>query len=161
MMVLLFWLRRPMRAPWLILSAFHENAPASVGAQDNCLDLVRCAFLHKLSGCMRNITAFCQHLLSPINRYIGKKQISARPIYIYISVYLYQSTPCLRPTHKLIHWHFLYNNSSMQCYPKLKMSIVHTRIQNFFLFVCCTLHSEKLCACVALKWEHKVVELIR
>jgi len=26
--------------------------------QDNCLDLVHCAFLRKLSGCMRNITGF-------------------------------------------------------------------------------------------------------
>ena len=34
--------------------------------QDNCLDLVRCAFLCKLSACVRNITAFCQHLLGPI-----------------------------------------------------------------------------------------------
>jgi len=31
--------------------------------QDNCLDLVHCAFFRKLSGCMRNITAFYQHLL--------------------------------------------------------------------------------------------------
>jgi len=29
--------------------------------QDNCLDLVRCAFLRKLSACVRNIAAFCQH----------------------------------------------------------------------------------------------------
>ena len=34
--------------------------------QDNCLDLLRCVFLRKLSGCVRNITAFCQHLLRPI-----------------------------------------------------------------------------------------------
>ena len=34
--------------------------------QDNCLDLVRCAFLRKLSGCVRNITAFCLLLLRPI-----------------------------------------------------------------------------------------------
>jgi len=27
--------------------------------QDNCLDLVCYAFLRKLSGCMRNIIAFC------------------------------------------------------------------------------------------------------
>ena len=27
--------------------------------QDNCLDLVCCASLHKLSGCVRNITACC------------------------------------------------------------------------------------------------------
>jgi len=32
--------------------------------QDNCFDLLCCAFLSKLSGCMRNIIAFCQHLLS-------------------------------------------------------------------------------------------------
>jgi len=31
--------------------------------QDNCLDIVHCAFLCKLSACMRNITTFCQHLL--------------------------------------------------------------------------------------------------
>ena len=34
--------------------------------QDNCLDLVRCASLRKLSTCVRNTTAFCQHLLRPI-----------------------------------------------------------------------------------------------
>ena len=34
--------------------------------QDNCLDLLRCAFLPKLSRCVRNITAFCQLLLRPI-----------------------------------------------------------------------------------------------
>jgi len=34
--------------------------------KDNCLDLLRCAFLRKLSGCMRNMVAFCQHLLRPI-----------------------------------------------------------------------------------------------
>jgi len=32
--------------------------------QDNCLDLVHCAFLRKLSGCVSNITVFCQQLLS-------------------------------------------------------------------------------------------------
>ena len=32
---------------------------------DNCPDLVCYAFLCKLSACMRNITAFCQHLLRP------------------------------------------------------------------------------------------------
>jgi len=31
--------------------------------QDNCLDLVCCAFLRKLSTCVRNLTAFCQQLL--------------------------------------------------------------------------------------------------
>jgi len=34
--------------------------------QNNCLDLVHCACLCKLSACVRNITAFCQHLLRPI-----------------------------------------------------------------------------------------------
>ena len=63
--------------------------------QDNCFDLVRCAFLHKLSICVRNITAFCQHLLRPIfrigqYRYIGKTQISADYIsQANISVYLH------------------------------------------------------------------------
>jgi len=33
--------------------------------QDNCLDLVHCAFLHKLSAYARNIIVFCQHLLRP------------------------------------------------------------------------------------------------
>jgi len=30
--------------------------------QDDCLDLVRCAFLRKLFACLRNITVFSQHL---------------------------------------------------------------------------------------------------
>jgi len=34
--------------------------------EDNWLDLVCCAFLHKLSLCKRNITVFCQHLIRPI-----------------------------------------------------------------------------------------------
>jgi len=33
--------------------------------QDNCLDLVCRAFLRKLSACVRNIAAYCQHLLRP------------------------------------------------------------------------------------------------
>jgi len=58
--------------------------------QDNILDLLCCTFLSKLSGCvrMRNITEFCQHLLSfGRYRYISKTQIlvSARPIYRSIS----------------------------------------------------------------------------
>jgi len=54
--------------------------------QDNCLDLIRCAFLHKLSGCVRNITV----LTTPTEAdkighfgrylYIGKTQISAQYI---------------------------------------------------------------------------------
>ena len=31
--------------------------------QDNCPDLLHCSVLRKLCGCVRNITAFCQHLL--------------------------------------------------------------------------------------------------
>jgi len=38
--------------------------------QDNCLDLVRCVFLRKLFVCVRNITAFCQHLLRLIPIYM-------------------------------------------------------------------------------------------
>jgi len=37
--------------------------------QDNCLDLVHCAFSCKLSACVRNITAFCEHLLRLIQIY--------------------------------------------------------------------------------------------
>jgi len=59
--------------------------------QDNCLDLIRCAFLHKFSACVRNITAFCQHLprliksaiLADTNVSVKPKyqpDISARPI---------------------------------------------------------------------------------
>ena len=64
--------------------------------QDNCLDLVRVAFLHKLSACVRTITVFCQHLLRPIklailaNTHISLKlkylpDILARLIYWSIS----------------------------------------------------------------------------
>jgi len=53
--------------------------------QDNCIDLVHCAFLHKLSGCVRNVTAFCQHLLT--YGYIGETQIAAWLIYWSISTY--------------------------------------------------------------------------
>jgi len=49
--------------------------------QDKCLDLVRCAFLRKLSACVRNITAFCQHLLSPIiSAILADTDISVKPI---------------------------------------------------------------------------------
>jgi len=48
--------------------------------QDNCLDLVCCSFLHKLSGCMRNIKVFCQHLLRPIKSVIlADPDISVKP----------------------------------------------------------------------------------
>jgi len=54
--------------------------------QDNCIYLVRCAFLHKLSVCVGNITVFCQHLLNLI---IADVDISAKPKYWPdISVYL-------------------------------------------------------------------------
>jgi len=50
--------------------------------QDNCLDLVHCAFLRKVSGCVRNITAFCQHLLKPIKSAIlADTDILAKPKY--------------------------------------------------------------------------------
>jgi len=50
--------------------------------QDNFLVLVHCAFLLKLSGCMWNITAFCQHLLSPIQSAIlADTNISVKPKY--------------------------------------------------------------------------------
>jgi len=64
--------------------------------QDNCFALLCCAFMSKLSGCVRNITAFCQHpprlIESAIlaNTDISAKPkywliISARPIYQSIS----------------------------------------------------------------------------
>ena len=48
--------------------------------QDNCLDLVHYAFLRKLSGCVRNITAFCQLLLRPIkSAVLADTDISVNP----------------------------------------------------------------------------------
>ena len=50
--------------------------------QYNCFDLVCCASLPKLSGCMRNITVFSQHLLRPINSAIlADANISEKPKY--------------------------------------------------------------------------------
>jgi len=50
--------------------------------QDKCLDLFCCAFLSKLSGCVRNITAFCQHLLRLIKLdVLADTDISAKPKY--------------------------------------------------------------------------------
>jgi len=50
--------------------------------QDICLDLVHCALLRKVSECVRNITAFCQHLLKPIKLAIlADTDISAKPKY--------------------------------------------------------------------------------
>jgi len=65
--------------------------------QDNCLDLLCCAFLSKLSGCVRNITAFCQCLLRPIKSailadtdisadYIGQADIS---VYLYLLLHVH------------------------------------------------------------------------
>jgi len=60
----------------------YENAPASVVA-DNCLDLLRCALLHKLSACVRNRTAFCKHLLRPIkSAVLADSDISIKPKYL-------------------------------------------------------------------------------
>ena len=47
--------------------------------QDNCLDLAHYAFLLKLSGCVRNITVVCQHLLRPI--VLADTDISVKPKY--------------------------------------------------------------------------------
>jgi len=50
--------------------------------QDNYLDLLRCAFVRKLSGCVRNITAFCQLLLRPIiSAVLADTSISVKPKY--------------------------------------------------------------------------------
>jgi len=50
--------------------------------QDNCLDLLRCAFLRKLSVCVRNITVFYQHLLSPLQSAVSADaDISVKPKY--------------------------------------------------------------------------------
>jgi len=48
--------------------------------QANCLDLVYCAFLCKLSACVRNITAFYQHLLRLITSVV-LTDISVKPKY--------------------------------------------------------------------------------
>ena len=57
--------------------------------QGNCLELVHCVFLRKLSACMRNITVFCQHLLWLIKLAIlADTNISVKPKYrpIYRSI---------------------------------------------------------------------------
>jgi len=65
--------------------------------QDNFIDLFRCAFLRKLSGRARNITAFCKPLLRPIKSAVlvdtdisakpkYRPIISARPMYWSISI---------------------------------------------------------------------------
>jgi len=60
---------------------------------DDCLDLLRCAFLRKLSRCVKNITAFCQHPLRPIwplpiywqNPNIGWSLVSSFAVNIWVS----------------------------------------------------------------------------
>ena len=89
--------------------------------QDNCLDLVCCDFLHKLSGCVRNITAFCQHLLRPsavlVNIYIQVKPKFRLGRYIGLSLfesccsgmhYMFSSMCILCVWHKN-HLHQLWN----------------------------------------------------
>ena len=50
--------------------------------QNNCLDLVCCAFLCNLSAFVRNITAFYQHLLRPVKLVIlANTDILAKPKY--------------------------------------------------------------------------------
>jgi len=46
---------------WLFMKTHQKTL-----LQDSCLDLVRCAFLRKLSRCVRNIIAFGQHLLNQL-----------------------------------------------------------------------------------------------
>jgi len=46
--------------------------------QGNCLDLFHCAFLRKLLGSVRNITALCQHLLMAV---LTDTDISVKPKY--------------------------------------------------------------------------------
>jgi len=54
--------------------------------QGNCLELVHCAFLCKLSGCARNITEYCQHLKRPIKlAVLADTDISVKPKYQSIS----------------------------------------------------------------------------
>jgi len=81
--------------------------------QDDCLHLVCCAFLRKLSACVGNITAFCQHVLRLIklgvlantNIHIGKTQISAWPIYQSIST-IYCSYNLIVAGFIKVTWHF-------------------------------------------------------
>jgi len=97
MMMLLFQVRWPMHAPSMVhLVCLFMKSHLLALLQDNCLDLVRCAFLGKLSPCVRNITVFYQHLLRPIESAIlaninisvkpkYRPDISARPIYQSVS----------------------------------------------------------------------------
>ena len=86
--------------------------------QDNCLELGRCAFFSKLSGCVRIITAFCQHLLRLIliyrlNPSIGQAHIS---VYLYLTILLKGAKPrptillesCTKKKLPQINWHMFY-----------------------------------------------------
>jgi len=80
-MMLLFQLRQPTHGPWLILSVCLQKRTCWRSCKS--LDLVHCAFLHKLSGCVRNITAFGQHLLRLIKLAIlADTNISVKPKYL-------------------------------------------------------------------------------
>jgi len=62
--------------------------------QDNYPEVVRCAFLRKLSGCIRNITAICQHLMRLIKPVVlADTDISVKPKYRPDTVYRSISTP--------------------------------------------------------------------
>jgi len=45
------------------------------------VDLLRCAFLRKLSVCMRNVAVFCQHLLRPITAVLADAGAWVKPKY--------------------------------------------------------------------------------
>ena len=87
---------------WFLINLITNGAFVSAATADTCsivylvclfmkthllvlmqgLDLLRCAFLSKLSGCVRNLTAFCQHLLRPIlSAVLADTDTSAKPKY--------------------------------------------------------------------------------
>jgi len=109
MMMLLFRLRQPTCASYVCLfMKMHLLALV----QDNCLELVHCASLRKLSGCVRNITAFCQHLLRPFwlipiyrqNPNIGQADISVYlyPIWIHFQRTVLNTTDLFEPIENII-----------------------------------------------------------
>jgi len=92
--------------------------------QGNCLDLVHYAFLHKLSGCMSNITAFGYHLLRPNkSAVLANTDISVQPKYRpYISAWsIYQSISSKNFSH------LLYNILNCMRYGQVKSGL-----NNFF-----------------------------
>ena len=73
--------------------------------QDKCLDLVCCAFFCKLSTCMRNITAFCQHLLRLIKSVIlANTNLSVKPKYWPIYRSIFDNVLCIIHS---INWYFI------------------------------------------------------